>query len=116
MRGDAAELEGVVSMVRALVEALVAYADTMREGFPANALSHQHNACHFKMPIWPVNRHSMPVDRVNMAEILVNRTPPCVQAQTIPIQDTVLSTGHIVLLTGQLPSSHGLPCEQGSTM
>ena len=39
MRGDAAELEGVVSMVRALVEALVAYADTMREGFPANALS-----------------------------------------------------------------------------
>ena len=78
-------------------------------------MCHQQNACHFKMPIWPVDRHEMPVDRVNMAEIPVNRTPPCIQAQTIPIQDTVLSTGHIVLLTGQ-PCSHGLPCQQGNTM
>ena len=70
---------------------------------------HQQNACHFKMPIWPVDRHGMPVDRVNMAEIPVNRTPPCIQAQTIPIQDTVLSTGHIVLLTGRHSCSHGLP-------
>ena len=51
-----------------------------------------------------------------MAQIPVNRTPPCIQAQTIQIQDIVLSTGHIVLLTGQLPCSHGLPCQQGSTM
>ena len=77
---------------------------------------HQQHACHFKMPFWLVDRHKSPVGKVNMAEIPVNRTPPCIQAQTIPIQDTVLSTGHIVLLTGQLPCSHGLPCEQGSTM
>jgi hypothetical protein len=53
-------------------------------------LLHQQNACHFKMPIWPVDRHEKPVDRVNMAENPVNRTLPCIRAQTIPIQDTVL--------------------------
>ena len=45
----------------------------------------------------------MPVDRVNMAKIPANATPPCIQAQTIPIQDTVLSTGHIVLLQDNSP-------------
>ena len=64
---------------------------------------HQQHACHFKMAFWLVDKPQSLVDKVNMAKIPVNKTPPCIQGETLPIQDTVLSTGYIVLLTGQLP-------------
>jgi hypothetical protein len=83
---------------------------------PSVNSDHQQHACHFKMPFWLVDRPKSHVDKVNMAEIPVNTTLPCIQCETIPIQDTVLSTGYIVLLTGQPPCSHGLPCQQGNTM